>query len=895
MLLVSGGPGSGKTQNVLDQVRAAIRAGRDDFRLLTPTATMAEFLRNRLAREGLVFHPGSVLTLAKFVDDSSPDLRQVSGAQLRLMVDDAIEGGSLAAFQDVCQYAGFREVVAALIQEFAQAGCDSTRVRELIHKHGLDVPYGSALAAIMAETEAALRQRKLVMRAEKLRAAAERVSNEGLHGIECVLMDGFASFSDPELALLEALASRCDLTVTLPSSPGAVATRQRLLGLGACERRCEQRRREPCEVLVAAPAAMQEGDEIARRILEQHAAGRPFREMGVIVRSEQPVVPLLRSAFDRFGIPARFYFSLPLDSHPVVRFLAGCIDALLAGWPHDAMPALLRAGFGYSSGTDRADFAIREALPGQGLQNLPEPGGAWLAEKLEQLETWRTAVATPAQWAEHLASLRALFVPADMPGAIMPEAVEVWRSQSWALRQFEGAIREAADASAVDASVPLAEFWPKAAAALRLSSLRVPDHRRDVVHVMDVYEARQWELPVVFVCGLIEKQFPKYHAQNPLLPDAARRKLNQDGLRLATSAEQQAEECYLFDVATSRATELQVLSYAKCNAKGDENLRSFFLEERACALESARPARPKPRWERPTAVRATLSDAGVRDAVSKRHKRFSATGIETYLHCPYQFFAAKTLALQPAPAAPADRLDPLLLGKIAHEAIRRWQESGGTIAAIVDEVFDRALAESRIPAGYRAELERITMQRVLAQFAAQPPLLPGWEQQAERTFTIELREDVSVAGCVDRYDVSADGRVVVLDYKYSGKRRVETTIQGHKDGKNVQAAVYLLAIAREFGYTPAGMFYWALKAGEPAIGGWYVNLPDWNYGANSTQQELDEQVEGAERAFLRAVDEIRAGRIEATPEEKICGWCDFFDVCRTRVAVDREAVAGGDE
>ena len=126
------------------------------------------------------------------------------------------------------------------------------------------------------------------------------------------------------------------------------------------------------------------------------------------------------------------------------------------------------------------------------------------------------------------------------------------------------------------------EFWPKAAAALRLSSLRVPDHRRDVVHVMDVYEARQWELPVVFVCGLIEKQFPKYHAQNPLLPDAARRKLNQDGLRLATSAEQQAEECYLFDVATSRATELQVLSYAKCNAKGDENLRSFFLEERAC-------------------------------------------------------------------------------------------------------------------------------------------------------------------------------------------------------------------------------------------------------------------------------------------------------------------------
>jgi ATP-dependent helicase/DNAse subunit B len=95
----------------------------------------------------------------------------------------------------------------------------------------------------------------------------------------------------------------------------------------------------------------------------------------------------------------------------------------------------------------------------------------------------------------------------------------------------------------------------------------VPDHRRNVVHVLDVFEARQWELPVVFVCGLLEKQFPLHHPQDPIFPDDLRRLLQKTGVRVRTDAERDAEEKFLFELATARATSTLVLSYPQFNEK----------------------------------------------------------------------------------------------------------------------------------------------------------------------------------------------------------------------------------------------------------------------------------------------------------------------------------------
>ena len=109
----------------------------------------------------------------------------------------------------------------------------------------------------------------------------------------------------------------------------------------------------------------------------------------------------------------------------------------------------------------------------------------------------------------------------------------------------------------------LGAFWQAAKSVLRLTPLRIGDGRRNVVHVLDAHEARQWRLPIIFVCGLIERQFPKFHAQDPFFPDAARAQLNQAGIRLRTAGDFEAEERFLFDWAVTRATESLTLSYPR--------------------------------------------------------------------------------------------------------------------------------------------------------------------------------------------------------------------------------------------------------------------------------------------------------------------------------------------
>src|ERR1035437_10883555 len=98
----------------------------------------------------------------------------------------------------------------------------------------------------------------------------------------------------------------------------------------------------PAMALVRAPGVEREAEEIARRILEQAAAGRPFREMGIIVRAAGTYVPVLRSTLERFGVPARFYFDPEMERHRVVRFLGGAVDAMLGGWDHAQTLKVLR-------------------------------------------------------------------------------------------------------------------------------------------------------------------------------------------------------------------------------------------------------------------------------------------------------------------------------------------------------------------------------------------------------------------------------------------------------------------------------------------------------------------------------------------------------------------------
>ncbi len=869
MKLVTGPAGSGKTKYVLERLREALRARDNGVRLLVPTATLEHHLQNRIAREGFVLRPEMIQTLSRFVEKRAGDRRQVSNAVFYLVVQEAVRRVGRPEFARVAQMPGFSASMARTMDEFASAGCDSARLAGCLP----DTPLSAAFLAVYREVDRELERRRLATRARRLQTAAGRIREEGLGEVTEVLMDGFHALPDPELSMIEAIGRHAAVTLTLD------AMDPRLAAMGFVEERRPRPSPRPAVALVRAASIEREVEEIARRIVEQ-AAGRPFREIGIIVRSPDLYVPVLRATLERFAIPARFYFDQRLDEHPVVRFLCGVVAAVMSGWDYEAALEALRLAPGLDDGEmDRFDFAVRERIPAAGIEGLKSlslnTGGiASFLEDLTAFQEWLGLSLSAADWAARLRTLRTLFRPAIKSAAIGTRArvQEVLRPAAPVLKLFDQALDEAAEALDREAPMSLAEYWRVVKSVLRIQPLRLEDRRRNVVHVVGAHEARQWVLPVVFVCGMVEKQFPKFHTPDPYFPEAARRRLYDAGVRVRRAEDTEAEERALFDSAMTRATLLVTLSYPEFDARGDRTLPSLYLEDLLAPTEDARPVRPQPRRMPAPPTPAEIRAPELLAYLRQRTARISPTALESFLQCPFQFFGGKILRLRSAPLRPEERFDFLTQGSIVHEVLAAWWPDPKEIEPLFEGVFNRYLLERRIPQSYHTERLRNAMLADLQAFTSdQRWPRDSFDSSTEREFKFPLNESLVIAGKMDRLDVGPGERAYVIDYKYSRNAKNKA-----EDFKLLQAPLYLLAAQHACGLQPAGMFYIGLK-GDIVYAGWSdAPIADINYTALSPQW-LDETT----ARVLHAVDEIRGGRIAVEPAEPAdCRFCDYRDVCR---------------
>ena len=843
------------------------------MRLLVPTATMARHLQNQIAREGLVFHRNLVQTLSAFVEPWAGASAQVPDAVVYLLVEEAARRAGRAEFARVADTPGFHASLTRTINEFASAGCDSAHLARNLPA----APLAEAFLNVYQAFEAILRDRGLALRAQRLERAAERIASEGVGGTATIWMDGFHALPDPELRVIEALGRHAEVTLTLDERDLTGSLRGRLNRIGFCEERMARARPAPAIAVVRAPNMERECEEIARGILQQAASGRPFREMAVIVRPVEAYVPPLRSTLARFGIPARFHFKEALDRHATIRFLTLAMEAMLGGWDFAATLAALRLTprFADSNALDRFDFAVREQIPNAGLGGLKalaeEPGSEALLHKLEtlgEIEEWRPFELTPRNWAARLRLMRNLYRPAR-PDPAIRHGWELWRSQAAALDLFDEALDEAALALGQRHGMPVETFWRVVKSILRLKLLRLDDERRNVVNVVSAPEARQWVLPVVFVCGLVERLFPQFHGQDLFFPDGARARLNAAGIRVRTLAEWEREERALFDSAVTRASMLVNLSYPVSDARGERNLRSAYLDDYTVQPREAGTVRLRPRGE-PGAVRQGIRTPRLLEFVAQRTAKVSPTSLETYAQCPFQYFGSRLLRLQPRPVRPEERLDFLTQGEIVHEVLARWYAEKHDIAAIFEEIFAAKIAEKQIPAGYHTERLRNGMLDDLVAFSRAERFPAGeFQSRTEEKFAFALNDSLVISGKIDRLDQAADGTAYVVDYKYSNAQNT----RNRRDNENLlQAPLYLMAVEKFFGLKAAGMYYIGLKGGvEPA--GW-------------ESAELDSGwLDRARARTIGIVDRIRAGRTEVAPSDREkCRFCDCADVCRIEIA-----------
>ena len=905
-MLLIGPPGSGKTHRVLAEFEAALAAvGLAHVKLVTPTASMAEHLQHDLARRGRVVQPESILPFSAYVAGLTPNCIEATATVEALLIEQSIEAVQAREFEAVKAYPGFHAKLLDTIEEFGSAGAaDPAHLKR--RWKGNAAPLAEALWRVMEIFRKKIREAGLVSRSERilLAAAEARKRKPGV-----VLLDGFFNFTAAEIELVRALAETAEkLVVTLPED-AAGPSRDALLAMGLIEERLQPiQQPRPQAAVVCAPSPEREIEHTAGTILEdRERTGRRFLDYGILLRAPDQYTSIIASVFERFGIPFRLRQPQALRVHGCPQFLAGLLRVAAGGFEGAETLAVMKlagSGIAFSRQMDRYEFRLREKLPGaglaflrlhaQGLRRIEE----WL-QGLEEICGWDRETLAPAKWAARCEDLAQKWSrqPKVEDGIGHGAALEL-RTIAAALRGWDAAAAEAAEALHISGlkQADLNQYLRTLEKALQLTSLRTPDHRRNVVQVLSIYEARQWRLPVVFVCGLVEQQFPRYHPQNLFFADSDRARLNAGGLRLRTSKDHDAEERFLFDLATTRATEQLHLTYPARDDSGADTLKSFFLEGLTPQTGTAMLARtkePAPPWP---AAAGQLRHPDLIEKLAEAHERVSPSSLETFLQCPFQFFAEKTLRLEQPPARPEERINYLLKGNIIHHTIAEWSRQGGPaggepIEAVFERNFQQECEEQGIPLNFQAEAMRLQLISDLRNFAAreQATGAPSGFQpgEPESSFECTLMENSDrpfrITGRIDRHEISASGAVLVTDYKYSPPARIKGLIEQHEGVEKLQGSLYLLGLEKQRGMIPAGLVFYGLRE-EIRRSGWFVrDLAPAD--AELTELEAGQLREMIDKAAARAADvvgEIRSGCVKVAPTDRqVCQrYCAYRQVCR---------------
>jgi RecB family exonuclease len=409
---------------------------------------------------------------------------------------------------------------------------------------------------------------------------------------------------------------------------------------------------------------------------------------------------------------------------------------------------------------------------------------------------------------------------------------------------------------ASNASMP-----PDAADVVQMLSRALGDRRgrhgasTTGIHVGPLPSARGLVFGHVIIVGAAEGMLPAVRGDDPLLPLVARTLLRREPDDLPTSLE--AEALTANDVrALCTPSATTVAMFARGGLPGRAvGLPSRYLPggkpEEVGSARSSLAIDPPPVAGADLAIRAgigrtdppaeldpmtrslaawanpefgvyfgNLGEVDGQPAWALHEQRLSASGIESFLHCPYHFFVQRVLGISTDEYEDeVDTMAPSDIGTMLHRAFERLvveSQERGTLPGFgepwpASTLADlRALLDDEVAAAQAVGLTgwqpawRRTYDTVVAslppfleidatQVRQEPPMRP---EAAERGFgdggsVVEFRvsDDVVVRlrGSIDRVDTAADGSTVgVVDYKSGSAKKWDTRL-GMPNRKGVSA------------------------------------------------------------------------------------------------------------
>jgi ATP-dependent helicase/DNAse subunit B len=435
--------------------------------------------------------------------------------------------------------------------------------------------------------------------------AVERLRSDldAWHG-EPVFAYGFEDLTGAEWALLEALAARTEVTVSLPYEPGRAAfeslrrTQEDLarLAAGAIEELPPRYGAFAPPALAHLERALFEDSPpvatprldgvvqfcegagsrgtlelVAGELLSLIRAGTPPENIGLVVPGYERLRGALDTVLGSLGISYSVDGELRLSQTPLGQALGGLLRFAWAGGTRNDLFAFLRSPF---SGLERrsVDF-VEGRLRGRAVQ-VPE---RVVAEAERLREAPLPALADLREAEDPIAAVRELAARMlrSAHGVDRPPADEAGRLD---LRAYEALTRLLAELDRWRDATGALSREDVVAALERLTLRPRSGDEEGRVAVVDLLRARTRRFDVVFVLGLEEGSLPRGGAGSPFLDDDARRELDERGARLARP-DHVARDRYLFYTACTRASQRLYLVREAADDDGSPREASPFWHE----------------------------------------------------------------------------------------------------------------------------------------------------------------------------------------------------------------------------------------------------------------------------------------------------------------------------
>jgi ATP-dependent helicase/nuclease subunit B len=399
------------------------------------------------------------------------------------------------------------------------------------------------------------------------------------------------------------------------------------------------------------------------------------------------------------------------------------------------------------------------------------------------------------------------------------------------------------------------------------STAFVQRHHDQRVVMLPLNGARLRSFDAVLLVGADAAHLPSQPAETLFFANSVRRELG-----LATRESRQRQQLRDFTEVLAANDEV-VLSW-QSNKNGEPNAVSPWIERLQLTLARAGVAELAAHQVALTSRRLSAHPAFMPapSAAALRPARLSASGYNSLVACPYQFFGTRMLGLSGIDEL-SDLPEKREYGEWLHEILKRFHETlrdrsvpGDERAALLDtitqDVFAHSLDKSGAALGFLARWKK-AMPAYLAWVAEREA--QGWqfvfgEEHLERLLQWEDGE-VLLHGYADRIDQNASGERAVLDYKSTSQAVLSRRL---KQGEDHQLPFYGV-LSGEALVTAA---YVPLEASRERIR--EVEASDFGVW----QQSLREQIVHD----MRAID--RGAAMPATGPESVCRFCDVRGLCR---------------